>query len=496
MATKQGPFHFVVRPNPSVHDWLPSHCLQPRDHLNKYHFHFQNKQTNSFIFTPLSISQNKKSLLHFPNFTRKSQSPDQIRSDHSRLTLAHNYLQESDQDHQQSWRTKQEVPEIPNMELNTIKDAFDRVTKKQKVSSSKSQETVEHVTQEIEQALSRIQSGTSQPDCNSILGELKTKLKEMVPLGQLEATQKELNLAMTKYTKLLEKQFNPDISKSYRNVDFDFHTVNQIVASHLYREGMFDVGDCFVKESHEEPVIDKKTHFLEMYQILESMKSRDLGPALKWATANHEKLQQNGSDIELKLHRLQFMEILKLGHRDEALKYMRTYISPFSNHFSEIQKLMACLLWAGKLESSPYTELLSPTHWAKLAHELAQQFCNLLGESYQSPLSVTVAAGVEALPTLIKLANVMTGKKQEWLSMKQLPVPVDLDQEFQFHSIFVCPVSRDQASEENPPMLMSCGHVLCKQSITKLSKNNSTRPFKCPYCPTEVEVGQCRQLHF
>ncbi|KAL8250921.1 hypothetical protein R6Q59_034614 [Mikania micrantha] len=170
---------------------------------------------------------------------------------------------------------------------------------------------------------------------------MKTKLKEIAPLGQLEATQKELNLAMTKYTKLSEKQFNPDISKSYRNV---FH----------------------------------------------------------------------GSDIELKLHRLQFLEILKLGNRDEDLLYMRTYISPFSNqHFSKIQKLMTCLLWAGKLESSPYMELLSSAHWVKLAYDLVQQFCNLLGESYRSPLSVTVAAGVEGLPTLLKLANVMTGKKHE-----------------------------------------------------------------------------------
>ncbi|KAL8250914.1 hypothetical protein R6Q59_034607 [Mikania micrantha] len=105
-------------------------------------------------------------------------------------------------------------------------------------------------------------------DHKLILSEMKTKLKEIAPLGQLEATQKELNLAMTKYTKLLEKQFNPDISKSYRNVDFEFHMVNQIIASHLYREGMFDIADCFVNESREEPVIDKKTHFLEMYQIL------------------------------------------------------------------------------------------------------------------------------------------------------------------------------------------------------------------------------------
>lgn len=383
------------------------------------------------------------------------------------------------------------------MELNSVKDAFDRVTKKQKVSSSKCNETIEQINQEIEQALSGIQSATPQPDHKLILTELKAKLKEMAPLGQLEGTQKELNVALTKYTKLLEKQFNPDISKSYRNVDFDIHTVNQIIASHLYRQGLFDIGDCFVNESHEEAIVEKKKQFLEMYQILESMKARDLGPALNWATINHEKLQEIGSDIELKLHRLQYMEILKNGCRDDALKYVRSYISPFANqHFPEIQKLMACLLWAEKLESSPYSDLLSPTHWAKLANELAQQFCNLLGESYQSPLSMTIAAGVQGLPTLLKLMNVMVGKKQEWQSMKQLPVPVDLDEEFQFHSIFVCPVSRDQASDDNPPMLMSCGHVLCKQSITKLSKNNSTRPFKCPYCPTEVEVAQCRQLYF
>ncbi|THF99299.1 hypothetical protein TEA_008290 [Camellia sinensis var. sinensis] len=127
---------------------------------------------------------------------------------------------------------------------------------------------------------------------------------------------------------------------------------------------------------------------------------------------------------------------------------------------TEVQKLMACLLWAGRLDTSPYSELLSSSHWDKLAEELTRQFCNILGQSCKSPLNVTIAAGVQGLPTLLKLMNVMTGKKQEWQSMKQLPVPVDLDREFQFHSIFVCPVSRDQANEKNPPMLLSCGHVL------------------------------------
>lgn len=385
------------------------------------------------------------------------------------------------------------------MELNTIKDAFDRVAKKQKLSTSRSQELIDQVGRELEQALTKIQAvpdPTIPIDQNSIIMELRTKLNAINPQSQLEATQKELNISLSKYPRLLEKSFVPDISKAYRNVDFDFHTVNQIILNHFYRQGLFDIGDCFINESNEPEPTTLKTQFLEMYQILDAMKSRNLDPALHWVSANREKLKQNDLNLEMKLHRLQFVEILQKGNRAEALNYARTYLAPFASiHMDEIQKLMACLLWAGRLESSPYAELMAPSHWEKIAVELAWQFCNLLGQSYESPLSVAIAAGVEGLPTLLKLANVMAGKRQEWLMMKQLPVPVDLGREFQFHSVFVCPVSRDQGSEENPPMLMPCGHVLCKQSIMKLSKS-STRTFKCPYCPHEATIAVCRQLHF
>ncbi|GAA0147870.1 hypothetical protein LIER_07466 [Lithospermum erythrorhizon] len=385
------------------------------------------------------------------------------------------------------------------MELKTIKDAFDRLTKNQKLSSSKSQELIEQISHEIEQAVSRINSvnETASPnDRKFILSDLNNKLKGISPVSRLESTQKELKIALTKYPTLLEKSFISDISKGYRNVDFDIHSVNQIIASHFYREGQFEIGDCFIAETGEMEAGAQESLFSEMYQILEAVMSHNLEPALRWASCNHEQLKQNGSDLELKLHRLQFLDISRKGRRDEALNYIRMFLAPFADSYmTEIQKLMASLLWMGRLDVSPYSDLLSPVHWDKLAEEVTCQFCNLLGHSCHSPLSVTIAAGVQGLPTLLKLMTVMTGKKHEWQTMKQLPVPLDLDKEFHFHSIFVCPVSREQASEVNPPMLLSCGHVLCKQSIAKLSKNNSTRPFKCPYCPFEVEVGQCRQLY-
>ncbi|GMH24648.1 hypothetical protein Nepgr_026491 [Nepenthes gracilis] len=387
------------------------------------------------------------------------------------------------------------------MELKIVKDAFDHVTKKQKLCSSHCNDTIEQIGLEIEQALVKLQASDAaawHPDHKSVLAELRTKLKDIAPLGQLEGTQKELNVAMSKYMKQLDKSFNSDISKAYRNVDFDIHTVNQIIAGHLYRQGLFDVGDCFINESgKEEAAAAVKSPFVEMYRILEALKSWNLEPALKWASANSEDLKRNGTDLELKLHQQQYVKILqKLGSREEALKYAKAFLTPFaSTHTAVFQKLMACLLWAGKLDSSPYSDLLSPANWEELGEEVVRQMCSLLGQSFESPLSVTVAAGARGLPTLVKMMSVMSGKKQEWQSMKQLLVPVDLDREFQFHTIFVCPVSRDQATEENPPMLMSCGHVLCKQSILKLSKSG-TKSFKCPYCPTGVDAGLCKQLYF
>ncbi|XP_050876981.1 protein RMD5 homolog [Lathyrus oleraceus] len=150
------------------------------------------------------------------------------------------------------------------MELNSVKDDFDRVTKKQKSSSSKARELLDQIRQEIERALESMRSvsNTDQSlDCKIVLNELK-----------------------------VEKCFNPDISRAHRNIDMDTRTLNQIITNHFYRQGPFDVGDHFLSAVGEpESAAIMKSLFLEMYQILQAMQNQNLEPALNRAATNSDK---------------------------------------------------------------------------------------------------------------------------------------------------------------------------------------------------------------
>lgn len=39
-----------------------------------------------------------------------------------------------------------------------------------------------------------------------------------------------------------------------------------------------------------------------------------------------------------------------------------------------------------------------------------------------------------------------------------------------YHSVFVCPVSKEQASAANPPKMLLCGHVLASESFGRMMK--------------------------
>ncbi|ESQ40895.1 hypothetical protein EUTSA_v10013917mg [Eutrema salsugineum] len=357
--------------------------------------------------------------------------------------------------------------------IGTVKDAFDTVTKRQKLYHSVSQVVADRVCEGVVETLIRIllnnNDGLVEPQ--SFFNELRLKLDSLSPVIQLQGSQKETNTSLGKFEKVLDKSHHPDISRACKSIDFDTHLMNKMLVHYFYRQGLFQVGDCLVKEAGVEVEADARSQYLEIHRLTESLKLGNIEPAMRWISANREKLKQKGSELELKLTSLKYCEMLREGNSDDALKYARTHFPQFAG-------------------------MVSSVCWDKMAKELTKQYYHLLDQPSNSPLGVALSAGLESLPTLLKMIHVMGLKKEEWEAMKEVPVDLKLGDEFQFHSVFVCPVSREQSSEENPPMMMPCRHVLCKQSIMRLTNNCRSRRFKCPYCPAQTSAAACRRLYF
>ena len=75
-----------------------------------------------------------------------------------------------------------------------------------------------------------------------------------------------------------------------------------------------------------------------------------------------------------------------------------------------------------------------------------------------------------------------------------LPIDLDLGPNFTFHSTFTCPISKELATPDNPPMMLPCGHVLALGSVTKLARGSRSARFKCPYCPAQSKIAAAQSL--
>ncbi|KAM0259978.1 hypothetical protein ACHAQJ_003071 [Trichoderma viride] len=266
--------------------------------------------------------------------------------------------------------------------------------------------------------------------------------------------------------------------------------INRAIAMHLVREGQFSVASTFVRESRDHhPLLsldpwsprtartdedgdddmiqedgeeednaghgandypeDLQGQFAEMYSLLSELRNKNLGPAIKWARQNNNRLESTGSNLEFELCKLQFVWLFKgpevNGLPDDgrngqmgALRYAREHFARFqSRHLKEIQQLCGAMVFAPNIEKSPYRHIFQiDSAFEDVATSFTREFCSLLGLSAESPLYVAVTAGSIALPRLIKYTTYMKEKKTEWTTENELAFETPLPPSMIYHSIF------------------------------------------------------------
>lgn len=386
-----------------------------------------------------------------------------------------------------------------------VEKEVDKVITKFSAINEHSQRTIGDVITFMEKLRSSILEGSSEdtltPGQIEVLHDAVAKAKDK--LLRLTTEHRDLHGTVSKVGKAIDRNFTPDFTATSRTdvfqSDRNVMLLNKIMAQHFYRQGMDDVADALIKESGLPAEEITPEPYAELHRIWESIHNHNLAPALEWATRYSGDLDARNSSLEFKLHRLAFMQIVNGGihAQAQAISYARVNFSKFVKRFEkEIQILMGTLIYLPiGIQNSPYKYLTAPEMWIEAADVFLKDACSLLGINKDSPLSVIINAGCTALPALLSLKQVMMSRQVTgiWNGRDELPIEIDLDPEHRFHSIFACPILRQQSSEDNPPMKLLCGHVISRDALSKLSNGPI---LKCPYCPMEQCPSDAKLIYF
>lgn len=302
-----------------------------------------------------------------------------------------------------------------------------------------------------------------------------------------------------------------DMDAEHSDEDDDNKTIpNNNASSH-------NRGDTvYVGGGDDEPMSEVRTleshqlqeKFSTMYSILSELKNHNLLPAIQWAHQNTRELEARGSDLEFELCKRQYIYLIQQQQQQDrggtvegvglpaAMNYAQSNFPRFADrHAKEIAQLASALVFQSNLGDSPYSHLFladSPAGFDDIASSFTREFCSLLGLSAESPLYVAATAGAISLPRLMKYVEQVAAARASWTTASELAFETPLPRSMIYHSIFVCPVSKEQTTDANPPMMLPCGHVLARESLRNLVRAHHR--YKCPYCPVEGALREARQI--
>jgi len=333
------------------------------------------------------------------------------------------------------------------------------------------------------------------------LQALQQRVTERKLQQQLASDQKQYHAAVSKLGKTISKELESEPTRSSQGClagPAEQRALQQALAEYLLREGHSDVWQLLCQEAGLIPAQEQATEaILQIQQAVDGIRQHCIEPALQWVSASCDSGPQR-SALLFKLHRLKFVQLLQSNQMMQAVQYCRAQMSPNAEQqLTELRALMGCLSSSEPMANERHKEVLSRGNWEEVADTFMGEACAAKGLPSSSHLAVAIEAGLVGLPQMLKVATVLKSKGIDWQPSQPPPIQVDLklSQQLCFHSVFVCPVSRELSCATNPPVLLPCNHVICRTSMMNLVRHNSSR-FKCPYCPTDVHTMQARDIYF
>eukprot|EP01147_Barroeca_monosierra_P009991 gene9991-2166_t len=333
-----------------------------------------------------------------------------------------------------------------------------------------------------------------------ILKSTRTNLKRVC-----KAVSREHKCGMSEVSELasfVDKSFESSISVSSLAKPDAFSStsthLHRAIGEHLLREGYFNAFQAFMQESGSIISPDCTDAFKSLHEVNAALLQGNLEPLEAWLKEHHEEVTKpKYASLIAEYCKMRFIHLAGEGKNPAAFHFGKQYMDPlFNSHKEEFQKAIRSFIYGPDCKNHPdYKFYFTETAWSNISHVFLQTACAMINMRHTSPLATAVTTGCAGVSVLLKWSKVIkaTNKKSQWYDEEVLPACIPLESTDKGHSIFVCPVSKSAATRTDPPVLLTCGHAICKASAVR---PNELRLLNCPYCPKKMHPSDLIEMHF
>ncbi|KAF7682612.1 LisH domain-containing protein C29A3.03c [Astathelohania contejeani] len=231
-------------------------------------------------------------------------------------------------------------------------------------------------------------------------------------------------------------------------------------------------------------------------QMLEDLKRKH--ELYKKICCGINKGDYNNLDVFIKENKLEDSELafchnvlqyLKgLDDRTSSIAFCAKKLFSFKEKYMQEVRTLLVLLVYGKNES------VENRYLGRCLDLFKKEYCKATQFPWRNVIYDLFEIGSISLTPLIKGSELYTANDIN--DENEIPVELPIKSEHKYHSLFICPVLKTVCGEDNPPILLSCGHVISYIAVMKLSRNGTMPRHKCPYCPQECtkEENVCIKL--
>lgn len=422
--------------------------------------------------------------------------------------------------------------ENPNVKkVDDILEIIDLLEKKGEAHKESVLANIDALDEELTMA-SKILSENNGVATETLLAKISENLLRKRPLANINMSNKKVYKYVSKLGKRIEKlKSYPDRNLNFHNIDFDHKALKEAIAEyivyysvdHNQEQKLEDLDDICDEMGLVDPELikEKIAKMQDVQKVDKLIKERNIDEFIKWLSVNESKLNDIKSKIPMMSYQILIMKEADNGKDLMKIRELcRQYACKFQQNKAQMKQFVSALVFNNGCinnsdtsngltdkvgdEVNKHADILdflsrkynshldANLKWQTIEANFHKDICAIYHIPAKNPLLEVFKAGVCNYSKFINLNGIGADG-----NLDEVEINVEIGKEFTYHNIVVCPVSKEICNSDNPPVLLTCGHVISDASAKKLANiggNPATKKFKCPVCPSEQTYGKLRVL--